>query len=52
MSYVRLAGTATLLVVVAGCGSMDPLRVDRPAKPFEAATIRGDTVRLADHGGP
>ncbi len=50
MSYVRLA-TATLLAVVAACGSTDALRIDQPAKPFAAETIRGDTVRLADHQG-
>lgn len=51
MAHVRLAVTATLLVVVAACGSTGPLRINQPAKPFEAATIRGDTVRLADHEG-
>jgi len=51
MSCVHLAFATTLLLVLAACGSTDPLRIDQPAKPFEAETIRGDTVRLTDHKG-
>jgi len=40
-----------VLMVVVACGSTDPLRISQPAQPFEAETIRGDTVRLADHEG-
>ncbi|NBB86423.1 MAG: redoxin domain-containing protein [Bacteroidetes bacterium] len=51
MPSLRLVATAALLLILAACGSMDPLRLDRPAKPFSAETIRGETVRLADHEG-
>lgn len=49
MPHLRLLTTTALLLTLAACGSMDPLRVNQPAKPFAAETIRGETVRLSDH---
>lgn len=51
MLYVRLTFTTTLLVALVACSSTDPLRINQPAKPFAAETIRGETVRLADYEG-
>ncbi len=51
MAVPRAIIVCTLLCALLACSSTDPLRINEPAKPFQAENIRGETISLADYNG-